>query len=385
MLAHNPAIVGVGEGAESRRSLSAVVSANYFDVLGVPLARGRTFSAVEDRPGEDLPVVITTWTFWQRRGFDPDLLGSTLRVNERPYTVIGITPRGFSGTMSVVGPELFFPLGVFHRLVNDFGASGHRSLQRADAYGLFLVGRLNDGVTVEAANARLALVGESLARAYPAEHGHHVLSLALLPKFGTSTSPSDETALSALGAMMMGMTMAVLLTVCLNLASMLFARGRARRKEFAVRLAVGGGRGRIVRQLLVEGFVLSAVGGALGIALGLYAVDAHGGLVDAGPADHDRAPGDYRSGAHRRRHRLLRVRDRRLRARARPQALARRHPVRPQDPARRRPGAAPLALRPAQSPRRRAGCGVAGAPDCYRPVLSPGARLGRHGLRVRRP
>lgn len=280
LLAHNVAIVGVGEGAESRRSMAALVSANYFDVLGVSLVQGRTFSPQEDRPGEDVPVVVATWTFWQRRGFDPGLVGSTLRINERPYTVIGITPRGFTGTMSVAGPELFFPLGVFHALVNDFGAEETtRSLQQADAYGLFLVGRLTDGVTLEAANARIAQIGENVARAWPAEHGDHALSLGPLPKFGTSTSPSDESAIAALGAMMMGMTLAVLLTVCLNLASLLFARGQARRKEFAVRLAVGGGRWRIIRQLLVEGFVLSALGGALGIALGLFAVDALVGSV----------------------------------------------------------------------------------------------------------
>lgn len=275
LLAHNVAIVGVGEGAESRRSMAALVSANYFAVLGVSLVQGRTFSPQEDRPGEDLPVVVASWTFWQRRGFDPNLLGGTLRINERAYTVIGITPPGFSGTMSVVGPELFFPLGVFHSLVNDFGAEESiRSLQRADAYALFLVGRLKNGVTLDAANARIAQIGGNLAQAWPAEHGHHTLSLAPLPKFGTSTSPSDESAMAALGAMMMGMTLAVLLTVCLNLASLLFARGQARRKEFAVRLAVGGSRWRIVRQVLVEGLVLSAVGGAIGIGLGIYSVDA---------------------------------------------------------------------------------------------------------------
>ena len=102
---------------------------------------------------------------------------------------------------------------------------------------------------------------------------HHVLSLGPLPKFGTSTSPSDEGVLATLGALMMGMTGAVLLTVCLNLASMLLARGRARRKEFAIRLALGGGRMRIVRQLLIEGLVLSLAGGTIGVALGLYGVD----------------------------------------------------------------------------------------------------------------
>ena len=274
VLAHNPTIVGIGDGMESRRALAAVVSANYFDVLGVPLLQGRTFTAQENRPGQDLPVVVASYAYWQRTGFAPGLVGQTMRVNERAYTVIGITPRGFSGTMSVVGPELFFPLGVFHTLATEFMDASARSLQRADAYNLFLVARLKDGVALNTAGAGLELFGQSLARSFPAEHEHHVLSLAPLPKFGTSTSPSDETVLGTLGVVMMGMTAAVLLTVCLNLASMLLARGRARRREFAVRLAIGGGRARIVRQLLVEGLLLSIVGGAFGIALGLYAVDA---------------------------------------------------------------------------------------------------------------
>lgn len=274
LLAHSPTIVGIGEGVQSRRALAAVVSANYFDVLGVSLLQGRTFTADEDQPGQDLPVVVVSYAFWQRTGFQPRLVGQDIRVNGRHYTVVGVAPRGFTGTMSVVGPELFFPLGVFHTLATEFLDAPARSLQRPDAYNLFLVGRLKDGVALDTANRGLELFGQSLARSFPAEHGHHAVSLAPLPKFGTSTTPSNEGALGALGVVMMGMTIAVLLTVCLNLASMLLARGRARRKEFAVRLAIGGGRARIVRQLLVEGLLLSLVGGAFGIALGLYAVDA---------------------------------------------------------------------------------------------------------------
>jgi predicted permease len=273
LLAHNPSIVGVGDGLDARRTFSAVVSANYFDVLGVPLLRGRTFSAEEDRPGQDIPVTVASYAFWQRSGFDPGLIGQTVRINERPFTIIGITPRGFTGTMTVFGPEFYFPLGVFHTLSNDFSGDAARTLERADAYNLFLVGRLKDGVTMTAGGAGLGLYGQSLAQAFPAEHQHHVLSMAVLPKFVTGTSPADETVLSTLGIVLMGMTGAVLLTVCLNLASMLLARGRARRKEFAVRMALGGGRSRIVRQLLVEGFLLSLVGGGIGIGLGLYALD----------------------------------------------------------------------------------------------------------------
>ncbi|MDP1571299.1 MAG: ABC transporter permease [Vicinamibacterales bacterium] len=273
VLAHNPSLVGIGDGDESRRTFAVVVSQNYFDVLGAPIVEGRGFTAEESRAGQDLPVVVATHAYWQRTGFDPALIGSTIRVNERPFTVVGRTAPGFTGTMSVFGPELFFPLGVFDSLAMELPGEAARTLGRSDANNLFLVARLRDGVSSTAAGEGLALFGESLTRTFPAEHANHALSLGPLPKFGTSTSPQNEDVITTLGLVLLGMTGAVLLTVCLNLASMLLARGRGRRKEFAIRLALGGSRARIVRQLLIEGMLLSLAGGTLGIGLGLYGID----------------------------------------------------------------------------------------------------------------
>jgi predicted permease len=278
VLAHSPTIVGIIEAGASRRTFGVIVSRNYFSVLGVPILQGRGFTAEEDRPGQDIPVVIASYAYWQRSGFSPALVGSSLRINERAYTVVGIAPRGFTGTMMVLGPELFFPLGVFHSIADDFEGEERRQLGRADTFNLFLVARLADGVSTGSAGARLDGVGPQLARAFPAEYEDARVTIHPLPRFGTSTTPTDEGVVGLLGGVLLGLTGAVLLTVCLNLASMLMARGRARRKEFAIRLALGGGRGRIVRQLLTEGFLLSLAGGVGGIALGLFAIDA---LVDA--------------------------------------------------------------------------------------------------------
>jgi predicted permease len=271
VLAHTPTMIGLNEGGQSRRTIAELTSRNYFDVLGVPVVQGRGFTAEEDRPGQDIPVAIASYAYWQRTGFKPDLVGSTIQVNERAYTVVGLTPRGFTGTMMITGPELFFPLGVFHTLSDDFEGESDRSLQQAAAFNLFLVARLAGGVSQEAAAARLESVGPQLARAFPAEYDDARITLAPLPRFGTSISPRDEGVLTVLGAMLLGLTGAVLLIVCLNLAAMLMARGRARRKEFAIRLALGGGRSRIVRQLLTEGFLLALFGGVGGVALGLFA------------------------------------------------------------------------------------------------------------------
>jgi len=278
VFAHNPTLVGVSEGGDSRRAFGAVVTRNYFDVLGVPLIEGRSFTAEEEQPGQDIRVVIVSYAYWQRTGASPDLVGSTVRVNERPYTIIGIAPRGFTGTMMVFGPDLFFPMGVFHSISNDFEGEAQRTLDRPDAYNLFVVARLAEGVSVEAANARLEAIGPQLTAAFPAAYEDARVTMAPLPRLGTSTSPSDENVLGVLAAVMLGLTGAVLLTVCLNLASMLMARGRARRKEFAIRLALGGSRSQIVRQLLTEGFVLALAGGAAGVVLATFAINA---LVDS--------------------------------------------------------------------------------------------------------
>ncbi len=287
LLAHRPVIVGVAEeGAESRRSMSAVVSQNFFDVLGVAPIRGRGFTAEESSPGRDAMVTVVSYAYWQRAGFDPEIIGRVIRINERPTTIIGVMPEGFTGTTMIIGPELYFPLGVFEALSNDIGGDGTlsltaRTLTDPRAEALFLVGRLRDGVAATSASQMLDLYGQGLARSFPADYEHQMLSTGALPRLSTGTSPADESVLGPLAAVFMGMTVAVLLTVCLNLASMLLARGRARRKEFAVRLALGGGRGRIVRQLLVEGFVLAAIGGAIGLALGTWTIQQLGAALSA--------------------------------------------------------------------------------------------------------
>jgi predicted permease len=271
VLAHGLTVVGVGDGPLTRRCFSAIVSSNYFGVLGVPLAKGRGFTGEEARPGSGAPVVVASHPFWKRTGFDPGLLGKTVKVNERAFTVVGIAPEGFAGTMMLVGPELYFPLGVYDSLTNDFQDQARRSLDRADAQKLFLVARLRDGVSRESATAALSALAQGVERAYPAEQKDQTFSLGDLPRIGTSTSPSQEGPLAVVGTVLLGMTGAVLLVVCLNLAGLLLARGNARRREFAIRLALGGGRARIVRQLLTEGLVLALVGGGCGVLLASWA------------------------------------------------------------------------------------------------------------------
>jgi predicted permease len=274
VMAHQITAVGVRDAGNTRRVLASLVSANYFDVLGRTPARGRTFTAEEDRPGADLPVVVASHAYWRRAGFDAALLGGTIRVNERLFTVVGIAPPGFTGTSTLFGPELFFPLGVSDSLAGGFEGRTERSLAQADNFGLFLVGRLRPGASADQAGPALERAAAAVRSALPAEYAERELQVAALPRFSTGTRPADETALTTASLLFLGMTAAVLAIVCLNLASMQMARGQARKREFAIRLALGGGRGRIVRQLLTEGLVLAGAGSVLGVAGGAFASDA---------------------------------------------------------------------------------------------------------------
>ena len=270
IMAHNLTMVGVGEGEGSRRVFGALVSANYFSTLQVPLQRGRGFLPEEERPGAAIPVVVASHNYWHRLGRPSDFVGSTLRVNERPFTVVGVAPEGFSGTMMLFGPELYFPLGCFDILNNELGDRDARGLDGADSYRLFLVGRLKPGISMDAAEPGLKALAAQLRERYPAELEEKTFTSRELPRLSTSNAPAEEDDLAVLGMTMLAMAGIVLLIASLNLANMLLARGTARRKEFAIRLALGGGRRRIVRQLITEGFVLSIAGGIAGFVLGAW-------------------------------------------------------------------------------------------------------------------
>ncbi len=270
VLAHTMAMVGVGEGKGNRRTFGSLVSSNYFETLGVRLPQGRTFTAAEEKPGAEIPVVIVSDVYWKKTGYQPDLVGSTVRINDRPFTVIGITPPNFTGTIMLIGPELYFPLGMFDALANDFEGSAKHSLEKIDGYNLFVVARLAPGVSRATANAALTGIADGLEQQHPVEYRTQNFIVGDLPRLSTSTNPSSEGPIKVLAAVLLALTGAVLLIVCFNLASLLFARGHARRKEFAIRLALGGGRGRIIRQLLTEGLVLALVGGLLGLGLATW-------------------------------------------------------------------------------------------------------------------
>jgi predicted permease len=269
LMAHTFAMVGVPAGDATRQTFVSVVSSNYFEALGAPLAAGRAFTPDEERPDARIPVAIVNHR--QR-----DLLGRTVKVNSMDFTVVGVAPPGFTGTMALISPEMWLPLGMFDVVVNDLFKNNGRPFADRRNQTLVLAGRLKPGLTRDGAAPRLDALSRRLEQAYPAENKDQLLTVHALPRLGTSTSPSDDSGPAIVGAMLMALAGVVLLIACMNIANMLLARGSSRRKEIAIRLAVGGARGRIVRQLLTEGLLLALAGAAGGLLLASWSMAALG-------------------------------------------------------------------------------------------------------------
>jgi predicted permease len=169
--------------------------------------------------------------------------------------------------------EVWLPLSNYDRIANDFEQANKSAFGDRAGQQLIVIGRLKPGMTAATAKPALEGLAANLEKAFPVEQKDQTFTTTPISRFSVSTSPSGEGGLGAIAPMLLGMAIVVLLVACLNLANMLLARGTARRKEIAIRLALGGSRFRIVRQLLTEGFVLALLGGAAGLVLGLWSSD----------------------------------------------------------------------------------------------------------------
>ncbi|MEM6793577.1 MAG: ADOP family duplicated permease [Acidobacteriota bacterium] len=258
-------LVGVREGDTTERAMAGLVSSNYFSTLGVPIQRGRVFSAEEEDPASGAAVALASAGFARRRG--GDVLGETVIVNNVPITVVGVTPEGFTGTTALIAPDLWLPLGLFNQVASLPGSSDTRSLGDRDSTQLMLFARFASGLDHEAAAPRLEALAERLEKAYPGSLENQRFITGKIPRLSLSTAPNDESMLTAPALLVMAMGGIVLLLACLNLANMYLARGATRRVELAIRLSLGGGRLRLLRQLISEGLVLSLLGGAGGLLL----------------------------------------------------------------------------------------------------------------------
>ena len=265
------AVAGIGRDHEMRRSFAFLTSENYFAMMGVQPFRGRFYNAEECRPNANIPVVVASYGFWKRQGGRADFVGSTLQINRQPYTVIGISPDGFCGASALIAPDVWMPLGMRAQLGSAFGDSESiRDLVNPKNYTLNLVGRLRSALTIESAKSRMPVVSQRFSAMQTDIEFQREVQIQKPSRFSLSTSPEDDGPITLIGTLLMTMAGAVLLIACLNLANMLLARGTARSKEIALRLALGASRWRIVRQLLAEGLLLAICGGVVGLILSIW-------------------------------------------------------------------------------------------------------------------
>jgi putative ABC transport system permease protein len=264
VMAHSFTTVGIRDGDFTRQAFATVVSSNYFETLGVSMAAGRPFTSAEERPGADARMAIASYTQWQKRQFDPSFVGSTVRINGSAFTVVGVTPHGFGGPFAIVSPQWWLPIGAYETITNAMFRDRATGLMDRQNHALNVAGVLKPGVTKAMADPALDAFARSLGAEYPGTDRDRTFLVAPLPRMTVSSRPQNDGPLTAVAGLLTLMAGLVLTVACLNLANLLLARGAARRKEIAVRQALGGGRRRIVQQLLVEGSMLAVVGAAFG-------------------------------------------------------------------------------------------------------------------------
>ena len=256
--------LSLSRSGNNERIWAYEVSGNYFDVLGVKPIHGRTFLPEEDKTRLTHPVVVLSYVGWQRRfGGDPSIVGKDILINNHQFRVLGIAPETFKGTEQVYEPELWLPASMM-----AWAEPGSNWLDQRDNNNMFAIARLKPGVTAPQAEASLNILAQQLAKEYPdANEGQSV-------KIGPPgfIIPELRGAVVNFTWVLMAAVALVLLVTCTNLAGLLLARATDRRREIAIRLAMGASRTRLIRQLLTESLLLSIAGGAAGMFLAVWIV-----------------------------------------------------------------------------------------------------------------
>ena len=272
-----------GGGGDPEMLDARLVSGSYFSVLGVEAVLGRAFTDADDQVLGGHSVVVASHAWWERQGADPAAVGKTITIGSTVYTLIGVAPREFFGTEVGASPDIWIPLSMEEQVPPGWKGRNNNLFQ-----SLYLVARLKPGVRIEQAGVEANLIFKQALQEYAgsqpsAERLQNIqqASIELTPA-GRGLSQLRFQFSEPLKALMAVVGL-VLLIACVNVANLLLARGAARRKEFAVRLALGAGRLRLIRQLGAESLLLAALGGALGVIIAWWGSQALVWMASTGP------------------------------------------------------------------------------------------------------
>ncbi len=248
--------------------MGMMVSEDFFRILGVAPTLGRDFLAEETKVAGRDAVAILSHGFWSNDfGADKNVIGRTIRLNGIPFTIVGVAPEEFTGMHPMMRPALYLPLMMSTRL---WANGGKDPLEERDRRDLNVKGRLRAGASIASAQAELNMLAQTLERSYPETNQRK--SAAVRSELQARAQDSPPTAATV--ALLLALVGLTLLIACANVANLLLARGRARAREIAIRLAIGAGRARLIRQLLTESALLALIGGGLGLIFA-YAINRY--------------------------------------------------------------------------------------------------------------
>jgi len=245
---------------------TSYVTGNFFETMGVKPALGSFILPMLGRSVNDEPVLVLGYSFWETHfSGDPNIIGKSVSINGHPVTIIGVAPKGFHGITPIMDTQGYLPLGMA-RVTSDLKSNFATDRKSA---AVAIVARLRPGMKLREAQPALNVIARRLSAQYPATDKLAAIRVYPLGPIGPPSDPTAPNMIRLMGAFFMILAGLVLILACLNVANLLLARASARQREMAVRAAIGGGRSRLIRQLLTESLLLALLGCAGGIALGL--------------------------------------------------------------------------------------------------------------------